>query len=381
MMRFAVFAAVVATVCLSRPALGETPSAPEAGAVLHERAVEAYRSGRVHEAAELWREATDVAPGWKYAYNAANAMYEDGRFDGAWEYLGRAVRLGMPPEHLRRMSELRAKVSAALLGTRAFIALAVEPEDAAVTLDGEAWPAPRELWTADSTSRVRVSRDGYAPVEQVWVHPVGRRSERTIRLEPLPPPTLLITGEPAGASVALDGTFAGWLPLADPLRVAAGSHILEVTHSGFVPAVVDVSARPGEQSSVMVRLVTIDAPVEPMELSAPGWSCVGGGLGVLAAGIGLLAWSQELAADLDDLNTDGTRLAGMTYDEYATRYEDEHDRFVATRISGAVLTGVGAAAMLTGTVLLILDDAQPDGPTLGVVPTSQGATFLGTVSF
>jgi hypothetical protein len=58
--------------------------------------------------------------------------------------------------------------------------------------------------------------------------------------------SLDVTGSPAGASVSLNGRSRGVLPLARPLRVAAGIYTLEVRLDGYYPVVRSVALPGGE---------------------------------------------------------------------------------------------------------------------------------------
>jgi tetratricopeptide (TPR) repeat protein len=369
-----------AALALAAPAAAEPPAADEAAVGLHERATEAYRAGRRDLAVELWRQAFELSPSWKYAYNAANTLYERSRFSAAWTYLDRAQELGMPAQHLDRLTELRSKVAAELLVANAFITLTVEPEDAGVTIDGAPWPAPRSLWTPNASSRIRVTREGHHPAELVWDHPTGTQSARTVRLEPLPPRgALLVQGTPLGATVTVDGAVAGQLPLA-PLPLPPGPHDVGVSHGGYEPAVRLVTVDGGLQTDVTVDLVAELPPPPPTSLAPAGWATLGAGLGAAGAGVGLLLWSKELTTDLEDLNA-GRGLAGASYDEYASRYDETRRRYDAARIAGAVLTGAGAAAAATGVVLLALDETRTGAPDVGFAPLTGGAAIFGTVTF
>lgn len=345
---------------------------------LHERAVEAYGAHRYEEAVELWREALAASPRWKYAYNAANTLYEDRRFAQAWELVLRAEELGVPATHRERQLELRARVSGGLLLTHAWIALTTDPPDAGVTLDGEPWAAPRERWTTATATRVRVSREGYAPKEQVWAHPPGQRHELQVRLEPLPREgRLRLAGAPAGAVVSVDGAPIGTLPLDGPVTLAAGPHRVVVTSAGFADASLPVEIAPGDQRDITVRLQPLGE--RPPDLVTPGWVLLGSGVATVAAGAGLLAWTADLTREMEDLNG-SARSSGLGFDDYATRYDTLHERHDAARLAGAILTGTGAAAAATGIVLLVVD-GLPAEPPVTAAPVDGGAVLRGTLRF
>lgn len=367
-----------APVCVGGGQAGESVAE-----VLHEEAKKAYTAGQISQAAELWREACEQHAHWKWAYNAANALYEDGRFEASYRYQRRAAELGFPVEYQRQLSELRAKVNAALIKDHAYLELTVEPSAAAVERDGEPWARPLEAWTKAASSEISVSLEGYKTARVTWTHALRRRHRRTIKLEPLPKVgTLRISGSPVGALVHVDGDLAGTLPATGELdlETRAGEHQVSVTSGGFAAYTTTVDLPAGELTEVTVTLVELPPP--PPDLATPGWILVGAGLGALAVGAGLMVGAESAAQDLEALNSDGQQLATIDYPEYERRYDDVDARRKTLQISGWAVLGVGATSTLAGILLVLLDDDPGvDDSGVTVEPTVGGAKVEGVWRF
>jgi hypothetical protein len=69
---------------------------------LHKKATAAYQSGKRSRAIELWRESQRLNPHWKYAYNLAHTLHDDGQGLQSWEFV--------------RLSEALALLSVQLFG-------------------------------------------------------------------------------------------------------------------------------------------------------------------------------------------------------------------------------------------------------------------------
>jgi hypothetical protein len=360
---------VIGAAATTEPAWASPPTdAPPANEItagkLHEQAKIAFRDGLIGQAAELWREAFGQHRHWKYAYNCANAMFEDGDSLPAWQMLDTAATLGMPPEYQPQLAELRAKIRDALKATRAYVVIEVEPADATVTRNDVSWEAPRAIWTLDRKSRLVIERSGYRSRVVEREHPPGTLLNEKIVLELAPTVgTLVVSGSPAGATVSVDGLVVGRLPL-NALSLPVGEHLVEVRHSGHTAVGERVIVPAGDEVELRVELTAI-AGAAPSPYRTAAWSTLGAGLGALALGTGLVVWSELIAQDLDDLNRDPVGLAARSYADYTSHYESEETSYMAARASGYTLGALGLAAIVSGAVLFTLDpadDAEVDAP-------------------
>jgi hypothetical protein len=114
--------------------------------------------------------------------------------------------------------------------------------------------------------------------------------------------TVTVLG-PEGAEVSVDGTVAGRLPLATPLRLAEGNARIDGTAPGRKPATARVTVTGGETSTVILELppeykvpiLDADLPAEDAHRSPSRWrtwtgaSLLGVSAAALATGIAWLA--------------------------------------------------------------------------------------------
>jgi hypothetical protein len=69
--------------------------------------------------------------------------------------------------------------------------------------------------------------------------------------------------EPAGARVLVDGREVGTTPLAEPLRVGPGQHVIEVRRDGYEELRREVTVEQGERVELVATLAPAQATVEP----------------------------------------------------------------------------------------------------------------------
>lgn len=160
-------------------------------------------------------------------------------------------------EHLRRGVDLRrsGQDDAALTEFEAAYALRREPRTAAQlglacqvggrweraeTLLRDALAAPGDPWVARNRAALEGARD------------VVARHLATVEL----------VSDVAGARVRVNGADVGTLPLAAPLRVLAGTVVLEVTAEGYEPLTLRFVAGAGETLRERARLVAVPPPAQ-----------------------------------------------------------------------------------------------------------------------
>jgi hypothetical protein len=129
--------------------------------------------------------------------------------------------------------------------------------------------------------------------------------------------SLLVTGQPAGAVVRVDGRELGQLPLADAVRVPVGSYQLEVALDGYYPA-----RRPLTISAESIARESVDlAPLSeaPRAASAPG-SEPAQRPGGLAGNPAWLSWSLTGAAAASAITTG---VALLVRDHHAEHWNSD----------------------------------------------------------
>ncbi len=137
--------------------------------------------------------------------------------------------------------------------------LLVSPPDAKVTWDGE--PAgdvpPTGILiiynVVPGKHTVKVTKDGYLPIEQVLTVARNDVMRVPLTLQPVPVGSITFESVPAGASVFLDGQFRGVTPLV--LRdIPAGSHPVTLKSEGFQDAISAVQVTGGGNTLVSETL-------------------------------------------------------------------------------------------------------------------------------
>ena len=175
--------------------------------------------------------------------------------------------------------------------------------------------------------------------------------------------TLVVSSEPHGAKVYLDGDFAvirGFTPAT--LRVRPGRHAVRVVADGLAPAdrTADVPER--ESASVSVQF-ELEAPTSPTPWL--GWGLVGAGAAALAVG----AVFHAKASDTAD---EGERL-GPGRPDTARELQDDLDQRSLLMWVGY---GAGAALVAGGAALVLWPEAG--GPSAVPLQGGVGAGWAGT---
>ncbi len=148
---------------------------------------------------------------------------------------------------------------------------------------------------------------------------------------------LAIESVPEGADIALDGTKVGKTPLVRD--VVPGTHSVGASLSGHRAQARDVEAVAGMQQLVRFELVEA-IPSGRKHLRNFGWAALALGGAAVVAGAPLVAIDERPVT---------SRCTGDNVNAFGVckyRYD--------TLVGGAVLIGVGAAAIVTGTVIAIV---------------------------
>ena len=172
------------------------------------------------------------------------------------------------------------------------------------------------------------------------------------------PARLTVRTNPPGAYVYIDGNEIGQGPL--EREVPGGSHTIRVRHRGYLVGERTVTLVP--EIAEAVELTLLRAP-STFPYGTVGWSALGAGLLTIGGGVlAVLLDGREIGCGAEEKDAVG------------------HCPYVRnTRALGAVLTGVGAAAVTAGALLLWIGfdrggEGQPAGGGLpAVTPVPGGA--------
>jgi tetratricopeptide (TPR) repeat protein len=227
---------------------------------------------------------------------------------------------------------------------------------------------------------------------------------------------------PAGVGVHVDGNDVGTTPLSRPIEVNPGMHVvefrgtngrvftdrIEVSEGGTATAEAPIDATaPAEPPRNPVRndrrppptegadnLSEQEEPIEDREpepevddggeFPIPVATLVLGGAGVVSIVVGsifggvALSQQSDYEALVDEWR--GTR-SGPERDLIALDAQDVDDARAANALIADVFLGVGAAALVAGAVIWILDATREDDPQVAVTPLPGGGAGSLRLSF
>lgn len=208
-------------------------------------------------------------------------------------------------------------------------------------------------WEAADQYLSQALRDPNAPYIQrhrATLLEARRRIDRQIS-------TLDVRGEPAGATVLLNGRKVGTLPLATPLRVTAGVYTLEVRHPDFYSVTRSIALAGGTVTRESLTLTA--SPNSDVEFFAPGASAVeadqarpdwlGWSLAALSAGSAaatIAAW-QVRESHAEKWNNDSRCLAeGRSREDVCGSTLDDGEDAETLMLIGLAATSVFAGGAI-----------------------------------
>ncbi|HEY1960475.1 MAG TPA: PEGA domain-containing protein [Polyangiaceae bacterium] len=159
---------------------------------------------------------------------------------------------------------------------------------------------------------------------------------------------------PQGARVSVDGRPMGDAPLATPLELASGVHLLAVTENGHDAFLRDLDLGRGETRRVDASLVTSTQRKIAMGMLVGAAACVVAG----GAFLGVTVVEQTQAQSFLDIQKNQKRA--LTQPE-AQSYADDRDQRISWGIATAATFSAGAALALTGVLLYAFDQPSTSG--------------------
>ncbi len=174
-----------------------------------------------------------------------------------------------------------------------------------------------------------------------------------------PPPAVIITTDPPGALITIDGVAIGASPIERVL--VAGKHRVRANLTGYVADERDVELVPGVRETLRLPL---RRDPRALRLRAVGWTALFTGLPVMGAGVGLLAIAGN---DVRDPCTGDDR-------------DDQGDcRYVYTTTpGGAALLATGAVLGVLGAILLARTRDRGRGRRVQATFSPGGAGLVGS---
>lgn len=194
---------------------------------------------------------------------------------------------------------------------------------------------------------------------------------------------LTVISTPGGATVIVDGRAVGVTPFTGDL--ALGQHRLQLDLPGYREPGRDIALAPNVPQDLNVAMdavppaanrTTVIAGTAPSSLERDGtrrfgiapWLVAGGGVVGLGGALGF-----ELARRSDENAAE--RAANQI------EFKAHSDAMNRHQTTARVLGGVGGTLLVTGTVMLLLNERAPAAPRMGLNCTFTGCTASATGSF
>ena len=369
--------ASVAFFLMSRSALGQDSSLAQAREYFQAGA-QAYALGEYETAIQAFEQAYQLVPRPAVLFSMAQAERKQYFLDHRPEHLTRAIALykqylaqesqpARKSDAVQSLSELEPLASKTLptdLGPKTE-SLVVQPvpaptrmmvtaqaSDAVISLDNQApvhAPLIREVEPGEHV--VHASAGGYADAERKVVAVKGALV--TVDIVQTELPAKLVIDARDGAVLSIDGRIQGECPFPKPIELAAGSHLITLTLSGYV-------GYSHEQVLARGKTAVIKAPMARTLQRTSALIMLGAAASAVTTGvvIGYFALDQESSAR-SFLDARGHQE--LTATELAQYNSNKDDR---NRLrSGALVSfGLGAGLAMGGALLVALDHNNAEAP-------------------
>jgi len=170
-------------------------------------------------------------------------------------------------------------------------------------------------------------------------------------------------------------------PQACPLNnvtLDAGTYTLIASRGDFKPYRDEIVVEAGRAQSV--RIPTFEQPEEPSSSLAPwAWTSIGLGGALITTGIVMTVLASSERSAVTDASTDANgNITGLTQADAV----DKQDTANTFDTVGVITLSVGGAAVITGVVMLLLDDSgESDTQIQSAILPEGGATIGFTTRF
>lgn len=340
---------------------------------LVEAAELAMGRGKYEFAVQAFTEAQRLGGGHGLLYSAARAHHQRWLRDrdpydlaqavaGYRRYVQAAPRGEHAAEAVKHLANLQAtleaspvdddrvQASAAREAMATRLVASADAIGASLRVDGgKAVALPAFVDLAPGKHRLVVSAPGYVATTRDVVIAQGNVLAASFTLEAVPA-TLVVTA-PSGASVYVDGTFAGKTPFAKPVAATPGRRMVTVLLNGHRAHDQWIDLQRGKETRVTAELRTTGQRKAAYAVIA------GGGAGVFAGIVFGVISVIEFRKERDLSNGD-EQLRGQELIDYNAARDKKDDYRIASGIAG----GTGLGLFLLGGALYVLDDpARPLG--------------------
>ncbi len=347
-----------------------------------------FEDGRYEEAAKMFKVCVALAPGLAGPYRRLGQAYRElGRCDDAVDQFLKYLDLkpdGKYAESIRRdMSTCAddARRAAAERPLTGQVLLEIDEDDARVLFDGEEVGVSPigTIAMRPGKYRVNVAKSGYLPWEEELTVEAGETVERSIGLEPAAGGRATTTGrlllsiDPPGARVVVDGQLVGVSPLRD-LDLPSGALTVRVDRKGYLGETHTVDLPANGQATLRVSLVHVGIGPETEATAGPSSEQDGAATSDGGDSTRLLGWTLAAAGTLGAVA--GVILGTMALrksESYSTSDETTNRRALKeegeTLARVADVAFVSAALLGTGGVVILVGAPGTTGASIGFAGT------------
>ena len=273
------------------PALAQPATSANAkdAAVLKKQGDDAMLTLRYQDALTFYEQAYEMTKDPALHYNRGRALEALGRFPEALHML-EAFTKEASPELLARVPKLD-ELLAQIRGRVAVLSVQVDVPDASVQLGaaviGDAPLVDKEVNAGPG--RLEISADGYEPLVMNVDLKGGKKTDLKLQLVPRDKQgTLIVRTSVAGADVTVDGAPRGHAPA--ELRLAPGTHTIELEHGGYETEERNVVMATGDRKVVDITLREAPAVYEQWWF----WTIIGGSVAAgTAVGVGYALTTEK----------------------------------------------------------------------------------------
>ena len=367
--RLAGVIALCAATTIARSGAADSPADLERAKSLFSAGAEAYAAGKYPVAIQAFEEAHKLAPKPNILFNLAQAERKQYFIDKQPEHLTSALAhyrsyLDQVPSGGRRSDAVDALAEleplAARLSTASGPPTPPKPPEtrlmvtsktpkATGSLDGGTvveMPLMEEV--KPGPHKVHVTAPGFFPEDRELVAASGTIVTLDLALKEMP--GKLSVQAQGGADVYVDGRLVGETPLARPIELPAGSHLVALTKNGARAWSKTVSLERGESKTITAQLLVSG------QRTASYWVMGAGIVGLATGGafVGLSLAQQDKAQALYA----SSKVGGLGADQLGV-YASEVDARDRWRSASIISFGAGGALLLVGGAMWLFDHPSP----------------------
>jgi hypothetical protein len=370
-------------IAASAQAQTATPAQRKEAATHYQRGVALSKEGDFQAALSEFRAAYQAAPSFEVLFNIGFCERRIFKYGQALRTFAQYLKLGGEKVAADRRAAV-AKEIEAVRALTAPIAVIVEGEPAAITVDGEnegKTPLTDMIPLGPGKHVVRAEREGDVAEERTIEVVSGQAQAVQFSLKSLTRPVAVaFETKPVGALISIDGEAAA--PSPRTVQLKPGSHEVVARLEGHTPTRTDVVVQPGQPRTVTLELLAL-APVVVTQAPSRPFPVLGVSLlsaGLIAGGLGVFfaVQASNSAAEV----TAFTRPGGVTWD---VQWGNTERTGQQQQLLAQILFVGGGALAVSGVIATFItalsEPAKPTTARLLLMPTTQGAFASCAVSF